>query len=119
MYKVSNNNKQTNSTTYVNMLDGAVPFTTGQKGCVIVTFTTQMNSGTYRAMVRARLDNMTDGMPGEYRLAEAVNEVETRTATFVFANVPAGAHTLRMQFASPDAENIFFNGHLILVQYRK
>jgi len=119
MYKVSNNNKQTDSVTYVNMLDGAVPFTTGQKGCVIVVFSAQMNSGTYRAMVRARLDNTTNGQPAEYRMAEAVNEVETRTATFVFPNVPAGAHTLRMQFASPDNENIFFNQHLILVHYLK
>jgi hypothetical protein len=111
-------NSQTNSATYATIPESIIGFTSATAGCVIVTFTTQMNSGSNRVMVRAYLDHAV-GLPSEMQFNESISQTETRSATFIFPSVAAGAHTLRMQFATPDASNITIMRHSTIVHYMK
>ena len=112
-------NSQTSSTVFAAIPEGTVNFTQGHLGCVIVTFTAQVNSGSNRLGLRAFLDNTTVGTPFEVVLTMSIASTETRTTVFVFSDVPAGAHTLKMQFSSPDTGAVTVMRHVTMVQYTK
>lgn len=112
-------NSQTASLVFSAIPEGTVNFMQGHTGCVVVTFTAQINSGSNRLGLRAYLDNTTVGHPFEVVLAESISATETRTVVFVFSDVAAGAHTLKMQFSSPDAATVTVMRHVTMVQYTK
>jgi hypothetical protein len=113
----------TQSQTYLNVPETTINFTQGgtQPSCVIVHFSGHTFGGTgNNLMLRAMLNNTTAGLPAELQFAaNDPNLYTTRTAIFIFHNVPPGSHQLRMQFKSDNGDRVEIGVHNTLVYYAR
>src|SRR5436309_745709 len=110
-YLSSNSFNGTSSTTFVNLTDGRLNFTTSSTGCVMITFSgpadVQADSAHYNTLhVRTLLDGNQACVPDLYddRFSEAEAPVPliATSITRICKNVPAGAHRVQVQFRSDD-----------------
>jgi hypothetical protein len=102
--------------TYANIPGTVINFTQATAGCVIVTFSTQLGGDTGTFNIRPVLTGEPNvAFPAEMLLR--FPNTSSLTAVFVFHNVAAGAHALRMQW-STDAM-IDTSDTLTMIQYIK
>jgi len=104
------------SMTYKNIPGSVVNFTQATAGCVIVTFSTRVGGDTGIFKLRPVLTGEPD-VPFPAEMMLRFPSTSSVTAVFVFHNVAAGAHSLRMQW-STDAM-IETSDTLTMVQYVK
>ena len=116
----------TNSTSFVNLTDAKLSFTTSASGCVIITFSgvavVLPVSGSYQYLnVRTLLDRHSDCAPGNNsNVFLATGDVEPTSAnsiTRVCKNVAPGAHTLQVQYRSTNGGYVQISGHVLTVMH--
>jgi hypothetical protein len=111
----------TSSTTFVDIPGAVVPINVSSKGgpkCVSVIFTAMaFASGGELELVRALLDGAA-GNPADTQFeGDSGIWATSQAMTFVFPNVPAGAHTVRMQFRSNGGGSVFIHRGTVLVLF--
>ena len=112
-----------NSTTYANIPEASVTFSIGAgnaPSCVIVRFSavTRAN-GTSNLELRALLNNTPNALPVNVTYATGAATAETHLFEFIFHNVVAGSHTVKMQFrkGSSAGGSVFVDRHNLVVQH--
>lgn len=125
----SNSDDQTQSTTWQNIPDGLLHFTTSGPGCVVITFSapadvSNPNKSYSYLFVRTLLDGnrlcVPDGSPAEATFLASGQPPPAIAAsiTHVCKNVAAGAHTVRVQFSIGQVgEDGELAGHVLTVTH--
>ena len=113
-YVASRGVSDTTSTAWQNVTDAQLNFTTSAAGCVIVTFSGVAYVGAgpndfITMYVRTLFDGNNTCAPGGYddRFSGAAAPVPLAASsiTRICKNVPAGAHTLQVQYHGSDGVN--------------
>jgi hypothetical protein len=116
-YSFDSTKRQTISDTLTNLPGSTVNFTTAEDGCVLVTISAilQGQDGDYTFKPVLDGDSDKNSFPGLVRY----NFPATRSisAVFIFHNVSAGAHQLRMQWSTEGT--LATANSLVSVQYIK
>jgi hypothetical protein len=114
----------TSSTSFTTIPQMAHTFTTAASGCVIVHFAAETFAPRGRVLdIRARLDNTTTATPSDVQLSGDDDEDEdgrwarSHAHIFVFPSVPAGTHTLRMEWRSSGGA-VTIHRRTMLMQHR-
>ena len=105
---------------FQNVPGASVSFTQAVRGCVIVLFSAESFAGVGESlMLRPILPGAGASSPATLMFAaNDPNLYTTRSAVFVFQNVAAGAHTLRMQARSAGGTQTELRGYTLVVQFR-
>jgi hypothetical protein len=111
----------TTSTTYIDVPGASVPIKVSNRaGCITVQFSSMVQSmGNELLFVKAVL------MPGEIASEPGQMQFEsasplrilTRSATFVFPDVPAGEYTVKMQYRSRSGGTVWVHRGVTVVSY--
>jgi hypothetical protein len=111
--------RSTSSQAYGNISGASRTFTQGAAGCVIVYFSAEAQTlANAQMFVRALLDDAVVATPsGTSFIADSPVYYQTHAASFVFPDVPAGPHTVRIQFLSFDATNLKIRRSNMVVHY--
>jgi hypothetical protein len=113
----------TQSETFVIVPEATINFSQGgtKPSCVIVHFSGHAFSPVGNTLVlRAVLNNTTAGLPAQIQFtANDPNFYTTRTAIFIFHNVPPGTHQIKMQFRSGGGDKVEIGVHNTLVNYTR
>jgi hypothetical protein len=121
-FRSEENFASTSSTAFVNIPQAVLDITVGAGAptCVIVVFTAQTQTTANENMgIRARIPGVGTGAPAEVFFGPGTGAVELRTAQFVFEGVPAGDHTVRMQFRSAIAGTTVTIGRPTVVAHHR
>jgi hypothetical protein len=100
-----------------------VTFTQAVLGCLVVQYTSyawtrQGNAST--SFITFMLDGPSKTQTQKYAMNLPQGSAEPRTVTFVFRNVPIGAHTVVMKLSSSDGQRVGSDGPKTLtVSFRK
>jgi hypothetical protein len=110
---------QTTATVWTNLTDGLVSFTSRRAGCVIVTLSGDVTAPNEFMFVRVLLDGQTACTPSDNLnnalFAADENVQEPRAMTYLCAEVPAGTHSVQIQYESYVGGPVTFYGHTLLV----
>ena len=117
---------QSNSASTVSGIFAAMPNThfpvTHNAGCLIVDFSGEVytSSATTRMLIRAWIGGIGAAEPVFVFLGRpvAAGILEVRSMRFVFPNVPAGTHTVRIDWASSSGASVHVNRRTLTAQYR-
>lgn len=116
----------TNSTNWVNAIDGERNFTTSSTGCAIVAFTATgevypVSPNHEFLHARILLDNKsTCALPysGDVLMGSADSEfTSTNSITRICEHVPAGVHTVQVQYRSGGGADVDMYGHTLTVTH--
>jgi hypothetical protein len=119
-----NTGVSTTSTTYVDVPDMSVSFTTtGTRAwCAVATFSAwSFASGDALLYVQAVMDGTVIGAPGEQQFDGDSDEdadgkwAASHAFTFVFPSVSVGAHTIKIQYRSYDGKTVFLHRRSLTV----
>ena len=126
-YVSSSANDQTYSTTFVNITDGLLHFTTSSPGCVIITFSgfaaVHPLAGSGETLhVRTLLDGNNLCMPAvavDYFLLAESNPATggAHSITRICKNVTAGAHSVQVQYHEDGGGAVDIEGHVLTVTH--
>lgn len=112
---------QTTSTTWVNLTDGLISYSTRRAGCALVTLSGASSAGGDFLLVQALLDGTTvcapSGNINSQIFASGSTEDEAHSMTYLCTNVAAGSHTLQMQYESYAGGSVTFSGHTLVVAH--
>jgi hypothetical protein len=112
---------RTESKSFVNIPHEALNITVGGTAptCVIVAFSAQAETTSEENMnVRAHLVGIGIGEPEDVTFGAGSGTLEARATQFLFANVPPGNYTLRMQFRSQTGTNVKICEPTVVVHHR-
>lgn len=94
------------ATEYRNLPEVTVIFTQGgtSPSCVIAVFSAEAFSpANVSILIRAVMDDVTQGLPNEVRLVgDSPIHYTTHTMTFIFPRVEPGRHVMRIQYLRSD-----------------
>jgi hypothetical protein len=112
----------TSSPDFVDVPGMALTFETARSGCVLVSYSAVvLAAGADRPLlnVRAMLDGAFPSFPGEVQLeGDSQGEwADARAFNFVFIRVPAGTHTVKMQWRSADFGIVWTHERTMLVSH--
>jgi hypothetical protein len=120
-YRTQSNSVSTTSPTFSTMPNTHFPVTHAA-GCIIVDFSAMVLivNSTERMLVRAWIGGIGAAEPLQMNLGRpaSANQYETRSTHFVFPNVPAGTHTVRIEWRSQNGGNVGVGNRTLKVQYR-
>ena len=111
---------QTSSTTWGNLTDGLVSFTSNRVGCVVVTLSGVATANNEIMFVRAVLDGTTTCAPSSLNSQIFVADEYPGTAhsmTWLCANVAVGTHSIQAQYESYFGAAVTFSGHTLTVEH--
>jgi hypothetical protein len=95
-----------------------VPFTQAVLGCVVVQYTsyawTRQNNNSF---ITFMLDGSSNTKTQQYARNLPQAAADPKTVTFVFRNVPVGAHSLVMKLSSSDGQRVGSDGPKTLTVY--
>jgi hypothetical protein len=105
-FATSSTRQKTTSTTYVDVVDSVIPVTIGGSSptCLEADFTAQASAPSSVLRVRAVLDGTTVGEPADVKLV-TLSDANTHGMNFFWADVPAGSHSVKMQYLSSSSVN--------------
>ena len=111
----------TTSTTGVDIPHMSVTFTLAAPGCVVAEFTANASAdNTFEnSSVLFDLDNGQLVAPKTFGNKIATGRTEVLTAKYVFFNLPAGTHSVKMKLQSDNGTKIYVSYKTLLVHYRK
>jgi hypothetical protein len=120
--------QSTTSTAFVDIPDMTVAFTiggSGQKNCVKVEFSAFTFAALNRLLyVRALLDGATVASPSEVQFSGDDDEdadgnwARSHAFNFEFKDIPAGPHTIKIQFRSFDGGTVFVHRRSVFVHHK-
>ena len=119
-YRESDDSFVTSSTDPVSITGMASSFTLAAPGCVVVQFTAYAttDTGTNASYITFDLDGTAKNQLFADRLP--VGRTALVTVVYIFRNVTAGAHLLKVKLQSSDGTQVQANGpKTVLVHYRK
>jgi hypothetical protein len=110
--------QDTTSTTYADITGAKVSFTSTKPGCVVATFSGVASAVNGNGMdVHVLLDGATICPPENYAFVlDAVSSAHSMTA--VCKAVPAGSHTVQVQFISVFGGTAHIGTHTLTVGHR-
>ena len=109
--------RQTTNDTLTNLPGSALNFTTAQDGCVIVTVAAMLQGLDGDYTFKPVLDGNPDVNAFPAQARNNFPATRSISATFIFHNVAAGAHQIRMQWST--LGTIATANSLVSVQYIK
>ncbi|HLY05815.1 MAG TPA: hypothetical protein VKR31_08720 [Rhizomicrobium sp.] len=108
----------TTSQTFVDIPEGAVRFNQPTTGCIIVKFDGYSYAPGEGEMVAAFLDG-TEIWPDDIVLASGdENAANSHAASWFATNVPAGVHTVQMEYRSYDGAYVYMHRHTTAVWHK-
>jgi hypothetical protein len=108
----------TSSQTFVNLPGAAITFTSSLD-CLIVHFTAQVRAKLpEKVRIRAILDGTEVAFPSVVEWSTPTNEDDGHSATFIFPDVSADTHTVRIQFLSVDGGTVAISRGLLTIRYK-
>ena len=111
----------TTSTSFALMPNTHFPVTHAA-GCLIVDFAgmVQIDDASNQMRIQAIIVGIGIAEPGQMFIGRpaAPGDVETRSMRFVFRDVPAGTHTVRIDWRSDTGGNVNVASRTLTVQYR-
>ena len=121
-FRTQDNEVSTTSFTFVTMANTHFPVT-HQAGCLVVDLAGMVaNASALGAIsVRAWIGGVGAAEPPEISLGRPIEALiyDTRSMRFVFPNVPAGTHTVRIDWRSQTGSTVSVNERTLTVQYRQ
>jgi hypothetical protein len=122
VYRAATNTELVGDTQPFTDIPGAsVQFVQRSSGCVIVTFSAESFAPDAVSMlIRPLLDSTGRSVPLDVQFAaNDPNLYTTRTAVFIFRNVAAGTHTIRMQFRASPPQRTEIGSYSLVVQHQR
>jgi hypothetical protein len=117
-FVVSENLHTTSSTSFVKAKDAVIDFTSSVAGCMKVTFSAEASTANDESMsVRVLIDNGGFCRPADALFVRSA-AVGAHAMTFFCEEVPAGAHTLKVEFRSNSGANVTLGFRTTEVSFR-
>jgi len=117
-FVVSETIHSTSSTLFVKVNDTVINFTSSVAGCMKVTFSAEASTANNESLgIRVLIDNGGFCRPADALFARSA-AVGAHAMTFFCEDVPAGAHTLKVEFRSNSGENVTLGFRTAEVSYR-
>jgi hypothetical protein len=99
--------QSTTSKTFVDMPGSTVTVDPNAFSCLVVDLSSQMRAvAPNAARVRVILDGSKVSFPASADFYTSKQSYDARSAMFVFPNVTAGLHTIKVQFLSADGSDV-------------
>lgn len=112
---------ETTSTSFVVMPRMARKITTTAPGCVIVEFTGELSAEELgRPLLQVQAVGKGAAAPRYVMMgfATSYGYLDSRSARFVFRNLPAGEHRIRLRWRSEIGVKVFARARMLTIHYR-
>ena len=122
-YKVSTNQQSTTSTSYVDVVDSAIGVRLRDVGCIIVMFSSLAfvnPNETMRVQVMRVPATLCEPSNGFFISSNVNMEgLSSQAMNYVCHNVPAGIHSVKVQFRSGTGGNVILGFRTVIAWYSK
>jgi hypothetical protein len=125
IFKASSDTAFTGSTTFVAVPESNVTFTSGRRSCVIVQFSSEVETNGNTVFLQATIGATVcepgkTGNTGIQLQRDSGSFVQSEAVNFVCEDVPAGRHTMRLRYrVSQATADVFLYHRSVILHYTK